>query len=705
MVDRCAVHRVLHEFVLHLKGIFVAGSVVGIPVNDVIIHQKAPRKRQRVFVDIAVIAVRIGHPVNIGKLRMTADVPVECNISEIQHRIHKRHIAVVNIAVHTVDGISQLAHESGCHLGVARGKHRQTRVIVKRVVVAGLAGQQLHAAAVAVDALHIADRRFVRVIIRHEILALGKHLVFVEGVNHDGGIGGNLREHQRHDQRRHSAFFDVLSGKGKAQQHRVADQEAQTRPDDGIGVIFAELLLDDQQRRYHGKRAEEVFAAHIPDAVERLRRYRQHDKADEEGIAVGQVVGEMEAVESKIRPVICQQQHQNAQQSAKADAGSQPDLAAEKEKGDEEHRYQRAIDIGQVVAPLGGRAAVERAGEDIPEVEILLDVAGKLILRAGGFAQGNGGGNKNPHRKQTAHNRRPDKPQQLFQPCYRLLSGSLSPVEIVALQGAHEEPQHHKNAYHIADIVIGRNRESEGDAIKKRAAAVKHFIQTVNNQRQQHKAVQPHHVPRIGDEVGRQRIGDRKPHGTVVFLFENALAKNGKGRARRGDFQHLNQGNGLGQIVARKKQRNDIEGAAQIIGDQRKQSAPHAHAVRIRERVERPDLFTHQRKEGGILVMHINNHHRFFPEGINAQRGVANGYRAEGQQRCHPDVIMPQLRHASLGKRVTHDQRQNARRYRKGERERHRAFIDRADDICDQHNHEEGQHIFQHRHDRLDIRG
>ena len=313
---------------------------------------------------------------------MISQLVAEDDVFNIQRRIDERHITVVDIAVDAVDGKPQLAHEGRCSFGIAGGEHRKARIIEERVVVAGLAGKQLHAAAVLVVFCREVDRSLVDVVILDKISTVGENFIFVELMNHFNGIRGYLKEAERERNRDSSALCRVFSDRERAEYDRVGSGESETVPDHFIIRVAAEFLFHNDHGGDESKRPEHFLTADLLDFVERLNAYRQHGEADEEGIAVGEVIREVEAVEGEVCPVVRHEQHQHSQQTAEADAGSQPDFAAGEEYGNQQDGKYRAVDVRQVVAAFRGGIAEKCAGENIPEVEITCHCPGEFILSA-----------------------------------------------------------------------------------------------------------------------------------------------------------------------------------------------------------------------------------------------------------------------------------------------------------------------------------
>ena len=100
-------------------------------------------------------------------------------------------------------------------------------------------------------------------------------------------------------------------------------------------------------------------------------------------------------------------------------------------------------------------------------------------------------------------------------------------------------------------------------------------------------------------------------------------------------------------------------------------------------------------------MVHVDDHDRFFPEGINAERSVADGYSAEGEQSRHPDVIMLDARPLAAEHGIAHNQGENAGGDSRNQAEPCRTFAGDAGHIGHQHDHEEGQDVFEDRHKRI----
>ena len=99
--------------------------------------------------------------------------------------------------------------------------------------------------------------------------------------------------------------------------------------------------------------------------------------------------------------------------------------------------------------------------------------------------------------------------------------------------------------------------------------------------------------------------------------------------------------------------------------------------------------------------MHIDDHDRFVPEGIDAESGIADGYSAEGEQRGHPDIVMFYTRPVPAEHGVAHDQSENSRCDSGNQAEPRGASAGGAGNIGDQHDQEERQNVFEHRNKRL----
>ena len=247
-------------------------------------------------------------------------------------------------------------------------------------------------------------------------------------MDHFDGICRYLKEAERESDSHGGALCGVLAYRERGEHHGIHSGKSEAVPDYLIVGVAAEFLFHDDHSDDKSKPAEHLLAAGVPDVIECLNAYRKHGKAYEEGIAVGQIVGKVEAVKSEVCPVVRHKQNQNAKQTAEADAGSQPDSAAGEEDRNQQNGEHRAVDIRQIVPAFRGRVAVKRAGENIPEVEIARNVACEFILGSRGFAKRKGGRNEYPHREHTADSRGPDEADEILDVCGCLVLGRKSGI-------------------------------------------------------------------------------------------------------------------------------------------------------------------------------------------------------------------------------------------------------------------------------------
>ena len=162
----------------------------------------------------------------------------------------------------------------------------------------------------------------------------------------------------------------------------------------------------------------------------------------------------MESVEREIRPVVRHKHDKQSEKSAEADACPEPYPAACEENCYQKHGKHRAVDIREVIAAFRGSIAVERAGKDIPEIEIACDVAGKFVLSSRRFTERYRRRHKYPHGKHSAHCRGPDEPDEIFYIGGSFFVGCKTSVSLVVFKCPHSVPKHKENADHVADVII-----------------------------------------------------------------------------------------------------------------------------------------------------------------------------------------------------------------------------------------------------------
>ena len=213
---------------------------------------------------------------------MISQFVVEYNIFQIEHRVDERNIAVINIAVHTVDGKSKLSHKGGGGFCVAGRKHRQSRIAVECVVVTCLAWKNLHSAAVGIVLCHLSDCRLVDFIIFHKACAVGKYLIVVELMYHINRVGRYLQETQCQSDGESRSLGGVFSNRKRPEHDRIQRRQSQAVPDHFIITAAAEFLFGDDHAGNQHKCLEHSLASDRLNFVKCLNSYGKHHKAHEE---------------------------------------------------------------------------------------------------------------------------------------------------------------------------------------------------------------------------------------------------------------------------------------------------------------------------------------------------------------------------------------------------------------------------------------
>ncbi len=192
-----------------------------------------------------------------------------------------------------------------------------------------------------------------------------------------------------------------------------------------------------------------------------------------------------------------------------------------------------------------------------------------------------------------------------------------------------DEIQYQKQAQHNGNIVVGKNRKGQGNAIEKPLLFLHQIPETGENQRRQPDAIQPHNVPAVGCHVAGQGIGHGKEQGKETGMFKSAAQIDRHGKSRQTCLKDNEIGHKVNDACLGQKYQKQLKRTGQIIGKQGEKVRTQTNLPGIKKAAAVLQLFCKLGKERRILVIHIG------AEKTPGSKGIDSLYRKNNQQGTH----------------------------------------------------------------------
>ena len=289
----------------------------------------AKRQCQLVAVDIAGLPLR-RNLLHQRQLGVGGDAIGQNHVPQTEQGIHRCHKAMVQVTVHPINRVAQIPHENGGLVGVAGGKGGQSRIVMQCGVYAGGAGQIFQTVegvphlltAQLLCPLHRRGQHRVVAVVQIG-LVVGEMLVLVHGDEGVARANQQFGANHRQQHPRHKAGVGFFTG--AYQQHRAVHRQKQqvTVQNRRRGTVVAPQHLPQHQiHRTAAQRGKHLLGGDGGKLGKHPRRQQQQHKAHQEGEAVRQVVGRVQAMPQQVPLVDGAAEQQHRQQTAIAQAAA-----------------------------------------------------------------------------------------------------------------------------------------------------------------------------------------------------------------------------------------------------------------------------------------------------------------------------------------------------------------------------------------------
>ena len=261
-------------------------------------------------------------------------------------------------------------------------------------------------------------------------------------------------------------------------------------------VIFRNQLLCHQHKDHRsGKRCRHMLPRCFPQIHISPVARKQHKENINIGLSARQTVWVMEAMPDKVQDIkrkACkeEQQHDTVYRLFLCRY-----LFAEQVKNEKhQHRYS-AINIRPVIQSDFRLHVADMTRDHIENRKILGKCLWKAHISGSSHLQGKDLRKQNYRRQTTRqqgiHCKLESAPNKFF------------PVHVLIQNQQGDKIQHHKNAGHDGDIIIGKNGHAKRQAVEHSFSVFHKPFQSQNDQWKQDNAVQPHDIPAVSRHISR----------------------------------------------------------------------------------------------------------------------------------------------------------------------------------------------------------
>ena len=212
-----------------------------------------------------------------------------------------------------------------------------------------------------------------------------------------------------------------------------------------------------------------------------------------------------------------------------------------------------------------------------------------------------------------------------------------------------EEPQHAQQAHHIPRVPVEHDSARARGEQPAARAALHQAIRAQRRQRGHDHAVEPHDVARIPQHVRGERVGACKQHqqrlpagwgacrggARLVPAFgirrqKPSAQKHQAAHGARGDLHQVQDAEQLRHGFRREEERDQVERAGQVIGEQAEHPAAQPGGVAVQQVALAVQHLDEPAEVLGVLHGHVVEHHRHVAEGIDPPHGEGGQQHAEG---------------------------------------------------------------------------
>ena len=278
--------------------------------------------------------------------------------------------------------------------------------------------------------------------------------------------------------------------------------------------VIHQLLRQQNEREYAPEAGHQLAFRHSFESFIAFETHRQHQDIIKERLTAGQAVGIVHAVPDVIRNIQGKAEEHYTEQHSLHDLLLVRNSPVQIIHREEQQRSHSAVQVRPVIQSDFALHIHQMSGKHIEYREIGRQRFWKGAARRSGSHQCVRG-RQQQDCSQTAGNQRiQSEASALYQ---ELLQRHMRKHDHQA-----DKVQEHKDAQHDGDIVVGKNRQSQRDAVQERAVLFHQALQSEENQRCQPQAVQPHDIPAVGGHVSAQRIADAEesnPYVICVIAF------------------------------------------------------------------------------------------------------------------------------------------------------------------------------------------
>ena len=249
------------------------------------------------------------------------------------------------------------------------------------------------------------------------------------------------------------------------------------------GVLAVDLLLNGDEDQSRGNGKHQILCRTLPEIPESLVRHRKDQEDVGKRLTARQRIRIVEPVPDKIELVQAETEQIKQDKNGADRLFPEGDIPACEKQRDQDQNPDAAVNIRPVVQPDLDRGIHEVPSEHLQNCEIGGECLGE------GDAAGCGCGQRGDLRQQhdAGHPAGQKGVQEEEQHALQIACrAAVLRLQQNQLRG---KEQHHAEADHDGDIIIGINTEGEGDAVEKSPAADDQILQTADDQREQENAV------------------------------------------------------------------------------------------------------------------------------------------------------------------------------------------------------------------------
>ena len=314
--------------------------------------------------------------------------------------------------------------------------------------------------------------------------------------------------------------------------------------------------------------------------------HHQQHKAEEETEAVGNHIGEVEAVPDVVQLAENKAQAEKQQKPQAAQLVPEVNLGTGEKHHGKQCGNHAAVQVGQTLLEGGGDAAVHVSrhlahGIQKPQPgvfvgDVQLEPLGELVHGRLGGLQGRQGRQFQNGGHGNGNDRKKRHPQKVGEEPLEALPAA----DFIAHKG-----QKHENAGEKAHIIVGEHRQKQSQSVKEEFAIAKQADFSQNHQRQQGEGVQPHEIPLIPQSPGTQGVEGTEDADGKIILVENLFQEDGKEHSCQAQAKGQKQGEQGQKPAFRHQNGKKIQRRGQIVGDEAQIVHAHTHIPAVKQTV------------------------------------------------------------------------------------------------------------------------